>query len=138
MKIKKVIRFFLPGILLILANACNTPAVLEGTWSGYEIGSSHRDWTLTIEHNQFALICENGSMWFKGNLRLNTNCNRKKMDLLISDSPIQIYNGKTAFGIYEIEDDSLILVTAEPGNRHRPFSLQETVGVLAFVFEKGN
>ena len=137
MNIKKVIQFF-PGMLLILAIACNTPAVLEGTWSGYEIGSSHRDWTLTIEHNQFALVCENGSMWFKGSLRLNTNCNRKKMDLLISDSTIHNYDGKTAFGIYEIEDDSLILVTAEPGNGHRPFSLQETVGVMAFVFEKGS
>ena len=125
-------------MLLMLAIACNTPAVLEGTWSGYEIGRSNRDWTLTIEHNHFALVCENGSMWFKGSLRLNTNCNRKKMDLLISDSPIQVYNGKTTLGIYEIENDSLILVTAEPGNRHRPFSLEDTEGVLAFVFEKGN
>ena len=138
MKIKKVFQFFVPGMLLMLAIACNTPTVLEGTWSGYKIGSSYRDWTLTIEHNQFALVYENGSMWFKGSLRLNTNCNRKKMDLLISDSPIQVYNGRTSFGIYEIEDDSLILVTAEPGNRHSPFSLEETVGVLAFVFEKGN
>ena len=137
MKIKKIIQIFSPGMLLMLAIACNTPAVLEGTWSGYEIGSSYRDWTLTIEHNKFALVCENGSMWFKGGLRLNANCNRKKIDLLISDSPIQVYNGKMSFGIYEIEDDSLILVTAEPGNTHRPFSLEETVGVLAFVFEKG-
>ncbi len=120
----------------MLPGACNTPVVLEGTWSGYEIGSPRRDCTLTIERNQFALVCESAGMWFRGNLRLNTNCNRKKMDLLISDSPISAYNGKTSLGIYEIEDESLILVTAEPGNSQRPFTIDETEDVLAFVFEK--
>ena len=138
MKSKRVNQFLLLCMLLMLPVACNTPAVLEGTWSGYEIGSSHRDWTLTIERNQFALVCENAGMWFRGNLRLNTNCNRKKMDLLISDSPIPAYNGKTFFGIYEIEDEYLILVTAEPGNSHRPFAFDETEDVLAFVFEKSD
>ena len=136
MKIIKGIQFLLLSMLVMLPGACNTPVVLEGTWSGYEIGSPRRDCTLTIERNQFALVCESAGMWFRGNLRLNTNCNRKKMDLLISDSPISAYNGKTSLGIYEIEDESLILVTAEPGNSQRPFTIDETEDVLAFVFEK--
>ncbi len=136
MKFKNVKHFFLISMLLVHPVACNTPVVLEGTWSGYEIGGSHRDWTLTIKHNQFALVCEDSNIWFNGILRLNTNCNRKKMDLMINDSPVRAYSGKTSFGIYEIEDGSLILVTAEPGNRHRPFSLDETEDTLAFVFEK--
>ena len=37
---------------------------------------------------------------------------------------------------YEIEDDSLILVTAEPGDMQRPFSFDETEEFIAFVFEK--
>jgi len=136
MKSKRGKSFLFLFMLSMLWVACSTPTELEGTWSGYEIGGPQRDWTLTIERNQFALVCENASLWFKGSLKLNTNCNRKKMDLIINDTPVRSYNGKTSFGIYEIEDGSLILVTAEPGNTQRPFSFDETEEVSAFVFEK--
>jgi uncharacterized protein (TIGR03067 family) len=136
MKSKRDKLFLLLFMFIVLLVACGTPAELEGTWSGYEIGGPHRDWTLTIERNQFALVCENTSMWYKGSLKLNNNCNRNKMDLIISDTPVRSYNEKTSFGIYKIEDGSLILVTAEPGNMQRPFSFDETEEVIAFVFEK--
>ena len=136
MKINKLYQFLLFLMLINLTVACSTPAELEGTWCGYEIGGPYRDWTLTIKRNQFALVCENARMWYKGILKLNNNCNRKKMDLIINDTPIDNYNGKTSFGIYEIKEGSLLLVTAEPGNSHRPFSFDKTQDVIAFVFER--
>ena len=128
--------FLLLLMFIVLPVACSTPAELEGTWCGYEIGDPYRDWTLTIKRNQFVLVCENARMWYKGILKLNNNCKRKKMDLIISETPIENYNGKTSYGIYEIEKDSLLLVTAEPGNSHRPFSFDNTQDVIAFVFER--
>ena len=123
-------------IFYISLVACSTPAELEGTWIGYETGSPQQGWILTIERNQFTLICEDSSTWYKGHLRLNNNCSRNKMDLRIRATAVQAYNGKTSLGIYEIEDGSLILVATEPGKTQRPFSFDETEEFIAFVFEK--
>ena len=128
--------FLLLFMLIKFLVACSTPAELEGTWIGYEIGSPQQNWTMTIERNQFRLVCEYTVRWYKGNLLLNNNCSRKKMDLRISATVAQNYHGKTSLAIYEIEDDSLILVTAEPGNMQRPFSFDETQAFIAYVFEK--
>ena len=136
MKINRVYQFLLLLMLISQAVACSTPAELEGTWCGYEIGGPQRDWILTIRQNQFELVCENARMWYKGCLKLNNNCNRKKVDLIINDTPIRDYNGKTSFGIYEIEAGSLLLVTAEPGDTQRPLSFENTQAAIAFVFEK--
>ena len=138
MKINRVYQFLLLLMLINLAVACSTPAELEGTWCGYEIGGPQRDWILTIRQNQFELVCENTRMWFKGRLKLNTNCTRKKMDLIINDTPIRDYCGKTSFGIYEIDAGSLLLVTAEPGDTLRPFSFDKARDAIAFVFEKSS
>ena len=123
-------------IFYISLVACSTPAELEGTWIGYETGSPQQGWILTIERNQFTLICEDSSTWYKGHLRLNNNCSRNKMDLRISATAVQTDNGKTAFGIYEIEEGTLVLVTGEPGSIERPYSFDEAAETLAFVFEK--
>ena len=123
-------------MLIILPVACSTPAEMEGTWLGHEIGSPQQNWTMTIEGSQFKLVCENTGVWYKGNLVLNTNCSRNKMDLRIRATAVQAYNGKTSLGIYEIEDGSLILVATEPGKTQRPFSFDETEEFIAFVFEK--
>ena len=125
-----VLIFFIPPA------ACSTPAELEGTWIGYEIGSPQQDWTLTIQRNQFRLVCEDTRTWYKGSLELNNNCSRNKMDLRINTSAVQTYKGKTAFGIYEIEEDTLVLVAGEPGNTERPYSFDEAEETVAFVFEK--
>ena len=77
----------------------------------------------TIERNKFRLVCEDTRTWYKGSLELNNNCSRNKMDLRINTTAVQTYKGKTAFGIYEIEEDTLVLVAGEPGNTERPYSL---------------
>ena len=84
----------------------------------------------------FELICEDANMWYRGNLELNNNCDRNKMDLIISATATQRYKGTTSFGIYEIEADTLVLVAGEPGNFKRPFSFDQTQESVAFVFER--
>jgi uncharacterized protein (TIGR03067 family) len=116
--------------------ACSTPAEFEGTWIGYQVGDPLLDWTLTIRRNQFNMTCEDFSMWYRGHFKLNNNCPRNKVDLEINDTIEPAYNGKTSFGIYKIEEDTLVLVTSKPGNEARPFSFNETAETVAFVFEK--
>jgi uncharacterized protein (TIGR03067 family) len=138
MEFKNYRVFLLLFMLTMMLVACSTPAELEGTWIGYQAGGPHRDWTLTIERNQFELVCEDANMWYRGNLELNNNCDRNKMDLIISATAAQTYIGTTSFGIYEIEADTLVLVAAEPGNSERPFSFEQTQETIAFVFERYN
>jgi uncharacterized protein (TIGR03067 family) len=138
MEFKSLKVFLLLFILTMPLVACSTPAELEGTWIGYEAKGPHRDWTLIIERNQFELVCEDSNMWYRGILELNNNCDRNKMDLIISATAAQTYKGTTSFGIYEIEEDTLVLVTAEPGNSKRPLSFDQTQESVAFVFERYN
>jgi uncharacterized protein (TIGR03067 family) len=136
MGLKSCRLFFLLFMLNMLLVACSTPAELEGTWIGYEMGDPHRDWTLSIQRNQFTLVREDSGMWYTGHLELNNNCVLNKMDLEISDMPFQMYIGKTWLGIYQVEEDVLTLVAGEPGDDVRPWSFNETRDTVAFVFEK--
>ena len=138
MKLKNCKPFLLLFMTAWLVFACSTPLELEGTWIGYQAGGPNRDWTLTIEHNQFELVCKDLNMWFRGNLKLNNNCSRHKMDLIISASAARINKGTTSLGIYEIEADTLVIVASEPGNFQRPFSFDQTQTSVVFVFEKFN
>jgi hypothetical protein len=58
----------------------------------------------------------------------------KKIDLKFSDSHIQIQNGVTLLGIYEIDGNHLTLITGEPGNPLRPCSFNEYDKVAVFNF----
>ncbi|UCE50888.1 MAG: hypothetical protein JSV31_16625 [Desulfobacterales bacterium] len=129
--------FLLLFMLNMLLVACSTPAELEGTWIGYQIGDPHLDWILTIQHNQFNMICEDLSMWYSGHLKLNNNCERNKINLEIKNTAVAAYNGKTLFGIYKVEEDTLILVANEAGKDARPLSFDdETAEIVTFVLEK--
>lgn len=137
MEFRRCKLFLLLFMLNMLLVACSTPAELEGTWLGYQIGDPHLDWILTIQHNQFNMICEDLSMWYSGHFKLNNNCERNKVNLEIKNTAVAAYNGKTSFGIYKIEEDTLILVANEPGKDARPLSFDdETAEIVAFVFEK--
>jgi uncharacterized protein (TIGR03067 family) len=131
---KQLIIIILFKILLV---ACSTPPELEGIWVGHEVKKPSLNWILTIQHNQFNMICEDLSIWYSGHYKLNNNCERNKVDLEIRNTAVPAYNGKTSFGIYKIEEDTLILVANEPGKDARPLSFDnETAEIFAFIFEK--
>jgi len=118
----------------ILLGGCNYHTGLEGTWVGCDIRKPLIDWTLTIVDNQFYLVREDLSMWYMGKFNLNNNCLLKKIDLKFSDTHIQIQNGTTLLGIYEINGNNLILMTSMPDNPLRPGSFDEYDKAVVFNF----
>ena len=126
-----VLYLFLMGILL---GGCNHRTDLEGTWVGCDTRKPFVDWTLTIVDNQFYLVREDLSMWYMGKLNLNNNCLLKKIDLKFSDTHIQIQNGTTLLGIYEIDGNNLTLMTSMPDNPLRPGSFDEYDKAVVFNF----
>ena len=118
----------------ILLSACHHPTGLEGTWVGCDVRNPFIDWSLTVLDNQFYLVREDQSMWYVGKFNLNNNCLLKKIDLKFSNTHIEINNGKTLLGIYEIDGNTLTLITSRPGNRHRPVSFDENGKTIVFNF----
>jgi uncharacterized protein (TIGR03067 family) len=127
---------FLLTFLLLFLISCNRPLELEGSWVGCEVRRPLIDWTLTIKGNQFSLVNEDLSVWYKGLLKLNNNCRLKKIDLEVADTAVQIFNGKTSLGIYEVDGDTLTIIATDPGDHLRPLSFDEPGKSSQFYFTK--
>ena len=127
---------FLLTFLLLFLISCNRPLELEGSWVGCEVRRPLIDWTLTIKGNQFSLVNEDLSVWYKGLLKLNNNCRHKKIDLEVADTAVQIFNGKTSLGIYEVDGDTLTIIATDPGDHLRPLSFDEPEKSSQFYFTK--
>lgn len=136
MQLKRFSSFLVLGFLIIFLNSCNRRSELEGSWVGCEVRRPLIDWTLTIKGNQFNLVREDLNMWYKGFLRLNKNCRLKKIDLEVIDTAVQISNGKTSLGIYEVDGDFLTIMATEPGDHLRPLSFDEPGKYSEFYFTK--
>ena len=130
--------FFVLIFLLLFLNSCNRRSELEGTWVGCEVRKPLIDWTLTIKGDQFSLVREDLNVWYKGFLRLNKNCRLKKIDLEVKNTAVQISNGKTSLGIYEVDGDTLTIIATEPGDHLRPLSFDEPGKSSEFFFTKKN
>lgn len=131
-KLKNLILILCLGSVLL--NGCNHYTGLEGTWVGFDIRKPLIDWTLTVHKHQFYLVREDLSMWYIGKFNINNNCLLKKIDLKFSDTHIQVHNGITLLGIYEIDGNSLTLMTSMPGSRLRPSSFDEYDHAVVFNF----
>jgi len=136
MKSKRFVIILILSMLPLILNSCNYRTELEGAWVGCEIRKPLIDWTLTIKGNQFSLVCEDLNLWYKGFLRLNKNCRLKKIDLEVIDTAVQISNGKTSLGIYEVDGDTLTIIATDPGDHLRPLSFDEPGKSSEFFFTK--
>ena len=137
MKYYKYNRVLLLFFVIFVVVACSKCPELEGTWVGYADGKPPADWTLTIRGNQYNLIREESGTWYSGNIRLNNNCNLKKIDFTITNTSIQTHRGKTSLGIYKIEEDTLTIVASQPGRLRRPLSFNVFEDALVYVFVRG-
>ena len=138
MQSKGVNIFGVLAFLLMFLNSCNHRSELEGSWVGCEVRRPLIDWMLTINGNQFSLVREDLKMWYKGFLKLNKNCRLKKIDLEVIDTAVRMSTGKTLFGIYEVDGDTLTIIATEPGDRLRPLSFDEPGKFSEFYFTKNN
>jgi len=136
MKSKRFVIILILSMLPLILTSCDYLTELEGAWVGCEIRKPLIDWTLTIKGNQFSLVCEDLNLWYKGFLRLNKNCRLKKIDLEVIDTAVQISNGKTSLGIYEVDGDTLTIIATDPGDHLRPLSFDEPGKSSEFFFTK--
>ena len=67
---------------------------------------------------------------------MNKNCRLKKIDLVVTDTAVQISNGKTSLGIYEVDGDTLTIIATDPGDHLRPLSFDEPGKSSEFYFTK--
>ena len=138
MQSKGFIIFLALIFISLFLSSCNRRSELEGSWVGCEVRRPLIDWTLTIKDNHFSLVREDLNVWYKGFLRLNKNCRLKKIDLEVKNTAVQISNGKTSLGIYEVDGDTLTIIAAEPGDHLRPLSFDEPGKSSEFFFTKKN
>jgi uncharacterized protein (TIGR03067 family) len=136
MRSKSFSFFFALIFILLFLSSCTRRSELEGTWVGCEVRRPLIDWTLTIKGNQFSLVREDLNVWYKGFLSLNKNCRLKKIDLEVINTAVQISNGKTSLGIYEVDGDTLTIIATEPGDHLRPLSFDEPCKSSEFYFTK--
>ena len=138
MQFKGFIIFLALILSSLFLSSCNRRSELEGSWVGCEVRRPLIDWTLTIKGNQFSLVREDMNAWYKGFIRLNKNCRLKKIDLEVKNTAVQISNGKTSLGIYEVDGDTLTIIATEPGDHLRPLSFDEPGKSSEFFFTKKN
>jgi len=124
--------------LSLLLTSCNRRTELEGSWVGCEVRRPLFDWTLTVTGNQFSLVREDLNEWYKGFLRLIKNCRLKKIDLEVIDTAVRISSGKTLFGIYEVDENTLTIIATAPSDHLRPVSFDEPGKSNEFYFTKNN
>jgi len=123
-------------LLSIILGSCNRQSELEGTWSGCEIHRPLLDWTLTIAGDQFSLVREDLTVWYKGFFKLNKNCRLKKIDLKIVDAAGKGSNDNSVLGIYEVDGETLTIIAGKPGEHLRPLSFDEPGKSFEFYFTK--
>jgi uncharacterized protein (TIGR03067 family) len=129
-------KFIILFIVTLLFGACSPCYELEGRWVGYADGKPPADWILTIQGDYYNLIREDSTTWYRGQIKLNNNCVLKKIDFEISDTSVQPHYGKTLLGIYKIEEDTLTIVTSEPGGQLRPRSFEEYEKAVVYIFAR--
>lgn len=104
-------------------------AKLEGTWVGPEV--EHRDqgdWTFTFSGNLATANLPTGESYYKGTVTINSETDPKQVDFAIEECFIQDFVGKTTLGIYQFEENKLILAACEPGTSQRPASFENNEG----------
>ena len=134
MKFEVFISILILFMCSVYLNGCDCQTALEGKWVGCDIRKPLVDWTLSIQGKNFVLMREDSNRWYEGQFKLNNNCVFKKIDFEINDTHTRALIGKILFGIYEINEYTLILVTSEPGKQARPLSFDDPTDAVVFDF----
>ncbi|MBD3238956.1 MAG: hypothetical protein GF331_00115 [Chitinivibrionales bacterium] len=94
---------------------------LEGTWTGYEQGSSLQ-WTWNFTGATLNVTTGSTEV-YGGTFTVNTTTSPKRLTVTITSSSIPQYEGQTARAAYELSGNSLTVASYEPGNTSYPPSL---------------
>ncbi|MGA2747379.1 MAG: hypothetical protein ABSG59_01275 [Verrucomicrobiota bacterium] len=109
---------------------------VQGQWAGHELtGNSQGTSSLTISGNNLDFRSEDKSEWYKGTATFREDTTPKQFFFTINDCPDAQVVGKTAPGIYRIEDGALYISALGPDATAPPSSF-DAPGARQFVFKR--
>ena len=110
--------------------------VLQGTWSGQEIGvNTQGTLSLIVEGENLEFHGANPQEWYKGTFVLREDTTPKQIEAVIKECPFPQYVGKTVHGIYKIEDGKFTFAANEPGEPAVPTTF-DARGARTFVMSQ--
>ena len=131
------------GILVSGCSKSHTPdpvaaqkpdsVVLQGTWSGREVGiTTPGSPSLIVEGSKMEFHGANTQEWYEATFSIREDTTPKQLEAVITECPFPEYVGKTTHGIYRIEDGKFTFAANEPGNPVVPVSF-DAQGARKFV-----
>ncbi len=110
-------------------------AILQGTWSGQEIGAGPGLATVVINGSTLEFRGVTAPEWYKATFSLRGDTTPKQALITIADSPDPQYIGKTAQVIYQLKGGTFTVAGNEPGDPSLPASLDAPTA-RRFVLKK--
>ena len=109
---------------------------VQGTWKGQEAnGPAAALDSLVLTGTNLEFHAANGQEWYKGTFTLREDTTPKQICVLITGCPDPKYVGKTACGIYQIQDGIMTIAAHEPGDTNVPIGFDGT-DVRKIVFKQ--
>lgn len=108
---------------------------LEGTWKGYEINRPDNQCQLMVSGNRIFFKGSHSMDWYKGTAKFDKS-NPAYVDVVITNTGVKQYLGKTSLALFKVEGDKMILVGGEPGVDPRPTSFVPSGNFRAFALKK--
>ncbi|AQT68113.1 Planctomycetes uncharacterized domain protein [Anaerohalosphaera lusitana] len=108
---------------------------LQGTWVGTVVGYDG-EVKMTFAEGSADFQADLGGISYKGSVVINEDATPAQADYTIDECKFEQYIGKTSLGIFQFEDDTLVLAANEPGKTERPTEFQPMNGTQVFEFKR--
>jgi len=121
------------GVLIVVGTTLTAVKVLphgsdlqsiQGTWSGHENGLRGAS-SLVLQGTNINFRGARPGEWYKATISLREDTSPKQCVVVIADCPAPKFVGKTSYGIYKIQNDTLTITANEPGNPVTPGTFQD-------------
>ena len=122
------IGLFIFGVCLVQGSDTSE---LEGIWK-----DPHQGWSFEFKGNNIKITAPSPQMSMEGTFTSDPSADPKEINIKISKSGSPQYQGRTALGIYKIEDILLTLALSEPGSNDRPQAFSTAGGAMVFRVSK--
>lgn len=122
------IGLFIFGVCLVQGSDTTE---LEGIWK-----DPHQGWSFEFKGNNIKITAPSPQMSMEGTFTSDPSADPKEINIKISKSGSPQYQGRTALGIYKIEDILLTLALSEPGSNDRPQAFSTAGGAMVFRVSK--
>ncbi|HXR47388.1 MAG TPA: hypothetical protein VN784_08090 [Candidatus Limnocylindrales bacterium] len=128
-------------VVLLGATGCSAlhksdSARLQGTWKGDEVGASMKgECSLVVSRAHWEFRGGDTNEWYKGDFSLREDASPKQIVLSISECSAPRFIGKTSYGLYRFENDTVTLAVNKPGSSEAPLNF-EAPGTRQFVLKK--